>query len=259
MEITTKSPTRKCIKCKLRKTLFEFREKIKSYKGRDYICQECFDKNYIKPIITERTCYKCKFVKPLDKFRNRSSNPLGKDYLCKECQKQIKRNRTQKKIKNIETVPNQRTCYSCKEIKNLTDFVKRTQNKFGYSYECKCCKNIKKRKPTNKLKQPLWVSRLKHTLTKRSKKYKVENITSEFLNSLYEKQDGKCYYTGIKMSIINPKKNLFQISLDRLDSNLGYAQNNVVLCCYGINLCKSDTTEKDFLEFLTQIRNTERI
>lgn len=64
----------------------------------------------------------------------------------------------------------------------------------------------------------------------------------KFLRAQYNKQLGKCYYTGVSMKIKKRGEQLynpFDISLDRIDSNDGYTPTNSVLCCLGINLMKS--------------------
>lgn len=237
------TPTRKCQKCKEIKTLTLFRinEKNIGGKGRDYVCLGCDEKIHTHKVLPfEKTCYSCKETKPLKLFKTRSILSSGKENLCIKCsnenRKPYKKN---KPIPKEKVKPTHRICYTCKETKILEDFVKREKSTWGFGYECKLCKNIKKREPSVKSKQPLWISRLKDSLRKRNKKYGEINLTNEFLINLYEKQKGLCYYTGIEMKIINSEKNPEQISLDRVDSNLGYTENNVVLCCFAINLCKN--------------------
>lgn len=68
-----------------------------------------------------------------------------------------------------------------------------------------------------------------------------------FLIDLYNKQNGNCYYTNLPMKVISEKVRGVRrsaafniISLDRIDSNLGYVKNNVVFCLNSINMMKSN-------------------
>lgn len=61
---------------------------------------------------------------------------------------------------------------------------------------------------------------------------------------LFSEQEGCCYYTKVVLAL---EANLqTTISLDRIDSNLGYVKSNVVLCCTTINLMKLDLSVEDF-------------
>ena len=77
----------------------------------------------------------------------------------------------------------------------------------------------------------------------RSKKKNIDpnklefNIDSDYIQELWEKQDGKCYYTKIPFDIDD--KNLAP-SIDRIDSNKGYIKNNICICLSIVNKAKSD-------------------
>jgi len=55
------------------------------------------------------------------------------------------------------------------------------------------------------------------------------------------KQTTHCYYTGIKL-ITGEEASPTAWSLDRLDNNKGYEDNNVVVACHIINAKKSNLT-----------------
>lgn len=63
----------------------------------------------------------------------------------------------------------------------------------------------------------------------------------------------KCYYTGVELTFDPGKSNT--ISLDRLDSNFGYTKENVVFCCWRVNLAKSDLSCSDFFKMCLQVVN----
>jgi len=82
----------------------------------------------------------------------------------------------------------------------------------------------------------------------RAKKRNMEfSITKEDLFDLYKNQKGSSTISGLKMSLINNTKN--KMSLDRVDSSLGYNKNNIQLLCKWENSLKSNYPEKDLLLF----------
>lgn len=94
------------------------------------------------------------------------------------------------------------------------------------------------------------------------KKYGDTNLTLEYLKNLWEKQNGICPYSEIKMELpyntqgINIKANLFKASLDRIDSSKGYIQGNVEFVCLGINYAKNGFSKNEVLEFINKIKNS---
>ena len=100
----------------------------------------------------------------------------------------------------------------------------------------------------------------KYQVAKSSAKRKNLNfdLSPEFLLELYNKQEGKCYYTGIKM-LMNQSCNPHLLSLDRINSTLGYTKNNVVFCCFHVNIMKRDLTINEFFQFCKQIVEYNKI
>ena len=84
------------------------------------------------------------------------------------------------------------------------------------------------------------------------------NITPEYLKEIWEKQNGVCPYTGIKMllpessSKYHKIKSLKKASLDRIDSSVGYRCGNVEFVCYAVNLGKNNHTKSEMEEFVRE-------
>lgn len=72
------------------------------------------------------------------------------------------------------------------------------------------------------------------------------DLTLDFLLDLLEKQEGKCYYTGIPM--VTTKRSPYIVSVDRKDSSRGYERDNVVLACWRANKMKQEFSVQDFVE-----------
>lgn len=79
------------------------------------------------------------------------------------------------------------------------------------------------------------------------------SIDYDYITELWNKQNGKCYYTNVDMKLIALTKNPFQVSIDRIDSSKGYIVGNIVLCCQSINYMKNDYSLTDFIEFYNSV------
>lgn len=77
------------------------------------------------------------------------------------------------------------------------------------------------------------------------------DLTIDYLDQLWEIQDGKCYYTGVELDITSRLGATG--SLDRLDSTVGYVQGNVVWSLVPVNFAKQSLTEDDFLAMVEKI------
>lgn len=91
-----------------------------------------------------------------------------------------------------------------------------------------------------------------------NQKHKM-NLSVEFLKTLWDKQNGICPYTGIKMilpknTLDNTKiRSLKKASLDRINSKIGYTEDNVEFVCMAINGAKNSFTKEEMKEFINSI------
>ena len=140
-------------------------------------------------------------------------------------------------------------CCDCKNI------YPNTPNYFSGNHSmCKSCNSIRHKKYYSLLKKDISVEQLLqmrlYQAKYRSMKKEIEfNIDKEYLLDLYKKQNGKCFYSGLKMEIAlkHDKINNRTLSLDRVDSKKGYTKNNVVLCCDNINTMKMQMDKCEFI------------
>lgn len=87
---------------------------------------------------------------------------------------------------------------------------------------------------------------------------KEVNITIEDLKEQWDKQNGICPFSGIKLILVqNVKKEkhniIFVASLDRIDSNKGYVKNNIRWVSRPINLMKNNMSDLDTIELCINI------
>jgi hypothetical protein len=73
------------------------------------------------------------------------------------------------------------------------------------------------------------------------------DIDIDFLSQLWESQGGKCAISGYPMTY--SESNLFGVSIDRIDCQKGYTQDNVQLVCQAINFGKNKYTNNEMIEF----------
>lgn len=78
-------------------------------------------------------------------------------------------------------------------------------------------------------------------------------ISTEDLLKQWEKQNGDCFYSGLKMNFISGEENIF--SVDRIDSRIGYTRDNIVLCLRWINIMKLNKSIDQFLKMCEIITN----
>jgi len=94
----------------------------------------------------------------------------------------------------------------------------------------------------------------------KSRSYPFE-ISIEYLQELLENQNFKCAYTNMDMlcpKTYNEKREMtsspYLISLDRIDSELGYVEGNVHFVCVWTNKAKGAYSHETFKEILTNFR-----
>lgn len=211
-------------------------------------------------IMNVKICNRCKETKPLTKehFYGKTATKDGFEGICKKCNRSRKSNIEKKEA--AEKIGN-RICGTCNIEFPMTGefFFRRKANKMGFQTTCKNCKNntpalIKRRKIGNDSIIKVLEERFRG-LTHRSKvkKFKVE-ITVQDLIDCWEKQKGLCALSGILMkhSIYSGKIET-NVSVDRIDSNIGYTKDNIQLVCSCINKMKSTLSVEQFIDICNKI------
>jgi len=86
------------------------------------------------------------------------------------------------------------------------------------------------------------------------------NLTPEFLWNLYLKQNRKCALSGVDITFdknLNPK--IHTASLDRINSSLGYVEENVQWVHKIVNQIKWDLSEDEFIKWISLIYHNKHI
>ncbi len=82
---------------------------------------------------------------------------------------------------------------------------------------------------------------------------KYVEVDLSFLIKLWHKQNMKCAITGLPM--VYKCHNLKSVSIDRIDSNQGYTEDNVQLVCKFVNLAKSNHTNDDVISVISELKS----
>jgi len=115
---------------------------------------------------------------------------------------------------------------------------------------CKDCENKRKTAIYRNVSLEQRLNRSIRSIQSKSLKRGIPfNLTYEHLLSLYQKQQGLCFYSKNEMLLSQSKPgdrhNL--LSVDRIEPSKGYVQGNVVLCTWLLNAMKLDSSLNDFV------------
>lgn len=130
-------------------------------------------------------------------------------------------------------------CSKCKIIKPLTEFGNKISSSTGIRNDCNSCVNSYNVEYRNTF-DGFFVNLLndaRKSSRKRKRKGKIEkavfDINYDFLISLWEKQQGKCFYSSISMECKSNSN--WKCSIERLNPDKGYIKTNVALVCHEFN------------------------
>lgn len=141
-------------------------------------------------------------------------------------------------------------CSRCKNPLPLEKFSSSSRSSDMLASHCKeCLKSSEKYKnysQTNTLEKIFKNS--KKTAAMRRLEF---SITFEEVQQLLLKQRGLCFYSGRQMTLST--NDPCKLTLDRVDSSLGYTAGNVVLCAYAANLMKRALSVEDFSSWVSAI------
>jgi hypothetical protein len=153
-----------------------------------------------------------------------------------------------------------KVCKVCGVLKPLSNYHKAKSTKDKKRGECIDCYKAYQYAYNNTQKGTFkrLVASAKFSAEYRKSKGRKEagifELTEQDIKQQYDKQNGICYYSGIKMNINN---NHWKISLERLDTDKGYTKDNIVLCCFELN-SKFQWSEQKIREMIAIIDNPYR-
>lgn len=149
-----------------------------------------------------------------------------------------------------------RRCPECELTLPETDFKKRSgpdaekRNRSGQPYGyCKRCRIARRSKPR---------ARFTSMLPKMRRRAKERgfgfDIDQDFLLDLLAKQQFKCAVTGLDMTLTSGQgRTPTNVSVDRINPNLGYTRDNVRLVCSVINTMRGTMSDTELAEWAQHV------
>ncbi len=140
-----------------------------------------------------------------------------------------------------------KTCFKCKESKPTALFFKHHQTSDGFHSWCKnCCQegNQLSRQKLNSTIEGRARVFLQNAKKSAAKRQQVFALTVDDIVKCWKEQHGVCAYSGRQMTLT--AGDLTTVSIERINSAVGYTPENTVLVCQAINRMKSDFAFNDF-------------
>lgn len=264
---------RTCKKCGVEKPIYEFSKKDKfKYRTECKVCYNQMRRDFNKlsdeekinikeesKLREERRLLDVKRKKEEKKLEKENNKKLKYEKLVKEYEKRMK--------EKMERRVNREKNYSCNICgENIKDnFYPKRKTK------CKKCilldstKNYKYQTMTEEEKkiymekQKEWISKniikvrvlaAKHRSIKKNIPFE---ITEECIYEKLKQQDGKCYIS--KRLLTFQENDWYGLSLDRLDSNIGYTIENTILVTKFVNTSKNNLSYNEYVKLLKEVCN----
>lgn len=83
-----------------------------------------------------------------------------------------------------------------------------------------------------------------------------ETLSLDFLEDLYNKQNGKCAISGEILTFTQGTGRCpTNISIDRIDSKIGYDPYNIQLVCHKVNIMKAELSTENLKDWCRKILN----
>ena len=140
-----------------------------------------------------------------------------------------------------------KTCFKCKVNKPFGLFFKHAQTSDGYHSWCKeCCRagNDRSRQKLNSTIEGRARVFLRNAKNSAAKRGQIFALTVADIVECWHTQWGVCAYSGRQMTLEAGRLNT--VSIERINSDVGYTPENTILVCQAINRMKSDFDLSEF-------------
>lgn len=262
---------RTCKKCGIEKPIYEFGKKDKlKYRTECKVCYNQMRREFNKLPEDEKKKIKEENKLREDKRILESKRKKEEKILEKEITKKLKyekllkeyEERMKQKIEVRVNKEKKHLCNICGETE-VNNFYQKRKNK------CKKCvlsipnnsyKNMNEEEKKIYIeKNRIWISnniirvRVIAAKNRAIRKNISFEITEESIQQKLKEQDGKCYIS--KQPLVMEENNWYGLSLDRLDSNLGYTIDNTILVTKYVNLSKNNLSLNEYVKLLKEVCN----
>jgi hypothetical protein len=145
-------------------------------------------------------------------------------------------------------------CFSCKLEQPFTSFFKHNQTPDGFHSWCKSCCKVGCEKTRLKINSTIEGRAkvfLRNANNSAIKRQQIFDLTIQDIVDCWNKQDQICAYSGRLMTLEAGKLNT--VSIERIDSKIGYTVENTILVCQAINRMKSNFEFDEFYELCKDV------
>jgi len=148
----------------------------------------------------------------------------------------------------------EKICFNCKKSSSINNFFKGKNTSDGLHSWCKKCCNKANQKSRDKInstiegRAKIFLQNAKKAAAKRNNEFEIEIAD---IVDIWNCQQQICAYSGQLMTLEVAKPN--SVSIERIDSKIGYTKNNTILVCWAINRMKSDFSFEDFFEMCKSV------
>lgn len=200
----------------------------------------------------KKICKKCYKEKELNDFHKNKNIIDGHHTICKECRHNIR------KLNNYKRSVESKICPKCNLLLNHEYYNCDKSSKDGLQTYCKNCQIINSQNYYKKGGKDVFFKRLYKDLRRNAKSRNIDVLIDiNDIIQLYEKNK-TCSISGIEMTTLfipneGRWKRIHNVSIDRIDSNLGYTKNNIQLVCSIVNTMKWDLNQNNFLTMCKKI------
>ena len=187
----------------------------------------CKDKYSLARDMHASKCKKCRAEDDhrAKKYKSFNRKPIDGKIHCKTCDKYLDPDSFWNSINNKHRLFRINRCKECSKICVKNSFDSRSKDKMVLAVLQKRMYGINRRT---------------------SKKGFECNINCEYLCKMYYEQDGLCAISGVDMDIdLYSGRNKNSLSIDRIDSNVGYVIGNIQLVCDFANRMKLDYSNEN--------------
>lgn len=217
-----------------------------------------------------KLCSKCKLYKELNNsnFALSKINKSGYKSSCKICNSVTCNNPDYYYNKNYNN-EGLLLCKKCNIYKKENCFYKSNitnKHRNNFSRICKNCDSIRKANNirTSAIKSDIDLhiksilrgckSRVKGLTKKGNYRNLKYDLDIKFIKELLILQNYKCAISGIDLTFnIGNGKQIYNLSIDRIDCNEGYIKNNVQLVCSHINIMRGNLDVSKLIELCNKI------
>ena len=253
--------TKTCIHCNRPKGLEQF---AACHNGIHGVCRECVsaelrerharDRLERRRLLAERgikRCSSCTQDRPLADFAPR---PASQDGFCGYCRNCATKRSNANRKKRAEVDPGASVRKSRSYYERNAERQREKARRWRELNPAKAreigTKSLLARRASRW--QEILVASARATI--KTDKYGPSDLDVVYINELYEKQGGRCYWLGLPLVASTMKRDPRRPSLDRLDSSKGYVRGNVVLACQFANMGRSTLAASDFSAFVDEMK-----